>query len=102
MIVVEIYGFENNERTHYIREFKDDDSWERDLMMRKLSGTWVGHKKIYNLSMREWAQMTPEQRMILTPEQLFDKDAFLGHKEPGKGWYDEPNKYLKQHKENPK
>tara|TARA_R110000764_G_scaffold21727_2_gene54642 strand:+ start:466 stop:807 length:342 start_codon:yes stop_codon:yes gene_type:complete len=86
MIVVEIYGYENNERTHYIREFNDIDSWERDLLMRKLSGTWVGHKIFHNLSMREWAQSTPEQRMILTPEQCFDKEAFLGHKPLGKPW----------------
>tara|TARA_R110002167_G_scaffold316896_2_gene522563 strand:- start:76 stop:495 length:420 start_codon:yes stop_codon:yes gene_type:complete len=80
MIVVEIYGYENKERTHYIREFSDEESWERDYMIRKLSGTWVGHKIYRDLSMREWAQMTPEQRMILTPEQKFDKEAFLQNK----------------------
>jgi carbamoylphosphate synthase large subunit len=80
MIVVEIYGYENKERTHYIREFTDEESWERDYMIRKLSGTWVGHKIYRDLSMREWAQMTPEHRMILTPEQKFDKEAFLKNK----------------------
>ena len=80
MIIVEIYGFEDKQRTHYCREFKDLDSWERDYMMRKLANTWVGHKIYHDMTMREWAQMTPEQRMMQSPEQLFDKEAYLDHK----------------------
>tara|TARA_R110000765_G_scaffold412008_3_gene511399 strand:+ start:278 stop:520 length:243 start_codon:yes stop_codon:yes gene_type:complete len=80
MIVVEIYSFEDNERVHKIREFENQDSWDRERLMMRLADTWVGHKIYHDLSMREWAQMTPEERMILTPEQKFDKAAYLAKK----------------------
>ena len=80
MIVVEIYSYENKQRVHKIREFKDQDSWDRERMMMKLADTWVGHKIYPDLSMREWAQMTAEERMILTPIQQFDKAAYLAGK----------------------
>lgn len=80
MIVVEIYGFEDGERTQYVREFPNLASWERDYMMRKLAGTWVGHKIYRDLSMREWAQMESEERMFLNPESKFDREAYLEHR----------------------
>tara|TARA_R110002126_G_scaffold113644_2_gene252169 strand:- start:1126 stop:1401 length:276 start_codon:yes stop_codon:yes gene_type:complete len=86
MIVVEIYSFENNERVHKIREFKDQTAWDMERMLMRIANTWVGHKLYHNLTMREWAQATPEERMILVPEQEFDKEAFLAHKTKGKAW----------------
>jgi len=80
MIVVEIYSYENKQRVHKIREFENQDSWDRERMMMKLADTWVGHKIYHDLSMREWAQMTAEERMILTPIQQFDKAAYLAGK----------------------
>ena len=49
--------------------------------MMRLADTWVGHKIYHDLSMREWAQMTPEERMILTPEQKFDKAIYCYKKQ---------------------
>tara|TARA_R110000744_G_scaffold7331_4_gene25159 strand:+ start:164 stop:439 length:276 start_codon:yes stop_codon:yes gene_type:complete len=89
MIVVEIYSFENNERVHKIREFKDQASWDMERMLMRIADTWVGHKIYHNLTMREWAQATPEERMILTPEQKFDKEAFIAHKTKGQPWGEE-------------
>lgn len=80
MIVVEIFGYEDGQRTQYTREFPGIDSWERDLMMRKLAGTWVGHKIYRDLSMRQWAQMESEERMFLNPESLFDREAYIEHR----------------------
>ncbi len=81
MIVVEIYGFEDNQRTQYTREFPGVDSWERDLMMRKLAGTWVGHRIYQDLSMRQWAQMPSEERQFLNPECEFDREAYILHRQ---------------------
>lgn len=78
MIVVEKYSYHKGIRVIDKVEYEDYESWEKDLMLEKLSGTWVGHK-IYPVSMEEFDGLTPDARSGLPYEQDFDKAAWLNN-----------------------
>jgi len=76
-MVVEIFSFNSGFRVIDKFEFEDQDSLDKDLLLRKLCGTWVGHK-IYNLSMAEFNQLSPSERNNLDCKAVFDKAAYIG------------------------
>ena len=76
-MVVEIYSFNSGFRVIDKFEYADQISLDKDLMLRKLVGTWVGHK-IYDISMAEFDNLTPTERNNLDCKAVFDKSAYIG------------------------
>lgn len=77
MITVEIYSFNSGFRLIDKFEYKNQTALDKDLVLRKLAGTWVGHK-IYNMSLAEFDKLTPTQRNNLDCKAIFDKQAYIG------------------------
>ena len=77
MITVEIYSFNSGFRLIDKFEYKNQTALDKDLVLRKLAGTWVGHK-IYNMSLAEFDRLTPTQRNNLNCKAIFDKEAYIG------------------------
>ena len=78
MITVEIYSYNGGFRV--IDKFEYENQTlirQRFGMVRKLAGTWVGHK-IYDISMAEFNRLTPTQRNNLDCKAVFDKAAYIG------------------------
>jgi hypothetical protein len=76
-MVVEIYSFNSGFRLIDKFEYENQQALDKDLMLRKLTGTWVGHK-IYNMSLAEFDKLTPTQRNNLDCKAIFDKQAYIG------------------------
>jgi hypothetical protein len=77
MITVEIYSFNSGFRLIDKFEYKNQTALDKDLVLRKLAGTWVGHK-IYNMSLAEFDRLTLTQRNNLDCKAIFDKEAYIG------------------------
>jgi hypothetical protein len=77
MITVEIYSYNSGIRIIDKFEYENQHSLDKDLVVRRLSGTWVGHK-IYDISLAEFNRLTPTQRNNLDCKAVFDKEAYIG------------------------
>jgi hypothetical protein len=77
MITVEIYSYNSGIRIIDKFEYENQHSLDKDLVVRRLAGTWVGHK-IYDISMAEFNRLTPTQRNNLDCKAVFDKAAYIG------------------------
>jgi hypothetical protein len=76
MLVVEIFSFHSGIRVIDKVEYPSLEAWEKDKLLLKLSGTWVG-EKIYEISMDNFNELTETQRNNLPCKADFDKEAFL-------------------------
>ncbi len=80
MIVVEIFSWESGIRVTDKREYSSVDEWEKDKLLLKLSGTWVG-EKIYEISMDNFNELTETQRNNYPAKADFDREAFINNGE---------------------
>ena len=77
MITVEIYSYNGGFRVIDKFEYPNQTELDKDLVLRRLAGTWVGHK-ISDISMAEFNRLTPTQRNNLDCKAVFDKAAYIG------------------------
>ena len=75
-MVVEIYSYESGIRCIDKVEYPSLEAWEKDKLLLKLSGTWVG-EKIYEISMDNFNELTETQRNNLPCKAEFDKEAYI-------------------------
>ena len=75
-LVVEIYSYESGIRCIDKKEYTSLEAWEKDKLLLKLSGKWVG-EKIYEISMAQFNELTDTQRNNLPSKADFDKDSFV-------------------------
>ena len=75
-LVVEIYSYESGIRCIDKKEYSSIDEWEKDKLLLKLSGKWVG-EKIYEISMDNFNELTLTQRNNLPCKAEFDKEAYI-------------------------
>jgi len=76
-MVIEIWSWIQGIRVTDKKEYKRLCDLEKDLMLAKLAGTWVGHK-IYNCSMAQFDAMSQLQKSQSVSGQQFDKAAYRG------------------------
>ena len=76
-MVIEIWSWESGIRCTDKKEYGKLCDLEKDLMLAKLSGTWVGHK-IYNCSMKQFDAMSQLQKSQSVTGEQFDKAAYRG------------------------
>ena len=85
-MVVEIFSWHDGIRVIDKKEYPSLEAWEKDKLLLKLSGTWVG-EKIYEISMDNFNELTETQRNNLPCKADFDRKAFLdkpmGNPQPG-------------------
>jgi len=77
MITVEIYSYNGGFRVIDKFEYPDQQALDKDLMLRKLTGTWVGHK-VYNMPISQFNRLSETQRNNLDCKAIFDKQAYIG------------------------
>tara|TARA_R110000824_G_scaffold228554_1_gene416293 strand:+ start:899 stop:1141 length:243 start_codon:yes stop_codon:yes gene_type:complete len=77
MITAEIWSWESGIRCTDKKEYKRLCDLEKELMLSKIAGTWVGHK-IYNCSMKQFDAMSQLQKSQSVSGQQFDKAAYRG------------------------
>ena len=77
MITVEIYSYNGGFRVIDKFEYPNQTELDKDLVLRRLAGTWVGHK-IYDISMAEFNRLNQTQRNNLDCKAIFDKEAYIG------------------------
>ena len=78
-MVVEIYSYESGIRCIDKKEYSSIDEWEKDKLLLKLSGTWVG-EKIYEISMDNFNELTETARNNYPCKAEFDKEAYISKK----------------------
>jgi len=76
-MVVEIYSYNSGIRIIDKFEYENQRALDKDLVLRKLAGTWVGHK-IYDISISEFNSLNQTQRNNLDCKAIFDKEAYIG------------------------
>jgi len=76
-MVIEIWSWIQGIRVTDKKEYQLLCELEKDLMLAKLAGTWVGHK-IYNCSMKQFDAMSQLQKSQSVSGQQFDKAAYRG------------------------
>ena len=77
-MVIEVYSWINKQRIKEIMEYHDQLQFEKDLMLRKLSGTLVGYKIYDNMDMEHFNELSETKRNNWSPTRSdFDKDAFI-------------------------
>ena len=79
-MVVEIYSYESGIRCIDKKEYTSLEAWEKDKLLLKLSGTWVG-EKIYEISMDNFNELSLTQRNNLPCKAEFDKEAYINNGE---------------------
>ncbi len=79
-MVVEIYSWHDGIRVIDKVEYSSLEAWEKDKLLLKLSGTWVG-EKIYEISMDNFNELTETQRNNYPCKADFDREAYLGEKQ---------------------
>jgi len=77
MITVEIYSYNSGFRVIDKFEYADQTALDKDLVLRKLAGTWVGHK-IYNMPISHFNSLSETARNNLQCKAVFDKAAYIG------------------------
>ena len=79
MITAEIWSWHPGTQIRITdkKEYKRLCDLEKELMLSKIAGTWVGHK-IYNCSMKEFDAMSQLQKSQSVSGQQFDKAAYRG------------------------
>ena len=75
-ITVEMYSWIDESRLIELVEYTDLDTLDKDLMLRKLSGTWVGHR-IFGMSMDVFKRFTEDQQNDLPNVAVFDKESYI-------------------------
>jgi hypothetical protein len=83
-ITVEIYSWIDDNRVIELVEYTDTDTLDKDIMLRKLSGTWVGHR-IFGMSMDVFKRFTSEQQNDLPNVAVFDKHSYIAQGRDMKG-----------------
>lgn len=76
MLTVEIYSYESGIRCIDKKEYPNLEAWEKDKLLLKLSGKWVG-EKIYEISMDRFNELTETQRNNYPAKADFDRAAFI-------------------------
>ncbi len=77
MITVEIYSYNSGIRIIDKFEYENQHSLDKDLVVRRLAGTWVGHR-IYNMPLSQFNKLSETQRNNLDCKAVFDKAAYIG------------------------
>lgn len=77
MLTVEIYSYESGIRCIDKVEYPDLEAWEKDKLLLKLRGTWVG-EKIYEMDMEHFNELTETQRNNSPCKADFDRQAYRG------------------------
>ena len=75
-MVIEVYSFQEGFRFVDKMEYSDYLQWEKDLMILKLEGRFVGYKQ-YDLSMTEFMKLDETQRNNYPCKAVFDKEAYI-------------------------
>jgi hypothetical protein len=75
-MVVEIFSWHDGIRVIDKAEYSSIDEWEKDKLLLKLSGTWVG-EKIYEIDMAQFNELTEIQRNNYPCKAEFDKQAYI-------------------------
>ena len=68
-MVVEIYSWESGIRCIDKKEYPSLEAWEKDKLLLKLSGTWVG-EKIYEISMDNFNELTNTKKQLTLQSRL--------------------------------
>lgn len=77
MITVEIFSYNSGIRIIDKFEYPNQTELDKDLLVRRLAGTWVGHK-IYSMPMSQFNKLSETQRNNLDCKAVFDKAAYIG------------------------
>lgn len=80
-MVVEIYSYESGIRCIDKKEYPNLEAWEKDKLLLKLSGKWVGDK-IYEISMAQFNELSETEINNLPCKADFDKQAFINNGAP--------------------
>lgn len=76
-MVIQIYQYINNQRTTSVKQYNSYEDYERDYLLMKLSGTWVGHR-VFDIELDEFLTLNETEINNLPCKRDFDRKAFLG------------------------
>ena len=77
-LIVEIYCYESGIRCIDKKEYPNQEAWERDKLLLKLSGEWVGERIYDNMDMEHFNELSETERNNWSPIRSdFDKEAFI-------------------------
>ncbi len=81
MIILELYGVESGFRTVDKYEYATIEEAEAQIMLARLSDSWVGHKIYSDITWDEFQAMPLKERNNLPWTGKFDKQAYVDAQE---------------------
>jgi hypothetical protein len=78
-MVIEVYSFLEGFRFVDKMEYSDYLQWEKDLMILKLEGRFVGYKQ-YDISMADFNKLSEIQRNNMPCKAVFDREAYVSQR----------------------
>ena len=76
-MIVEIYSYESGIRCVDKVEYSSYETWDKDLFLLKLSGTYVGYKLYDKMDMEHFNKLSITERNNLPCKAEFDKEAYI-------------------------
>ena len=81
MIILELYGVESGWRTVDKYEYATLEEAEAQIMLARLSDSWVGHKIYKDITWKQFQDMPLAERNNLPWTGKFDKQAYVDAQE---------------------
>ncbi len=77
MLVCEIFSYESGIRCTDKKQYSSMEEFEKELLLLKLSGKWVGHKIYDKMDMEYFNGLSQVARDTLKWTGSFDKESFI-------------------------
>ena len=75
-MVIQIFQYINNRRTTSVKQYNSYEDYERDYLLMKLSGTWVGHR-VFDIELDEFLTLNETEINNLPNTSNFDKHSYI-------------------------
>ena len=77
-MVIQIFQYINNQRSTSVKQYNSYKDYERDYLLMKLSGTWVGHR-IFDIELDEFLTLSESEINSLYARTKFDRGSYVKH-----------------------
>jgi len=75
-MVIQIFQHINNRRTTSIKQYNSYEDYERDYLLMKIAGTWVGHR-VFDIELDKFLTLNETEINSLPNTSKFDKHSYI-------------------------
>ena len=75
-MVIQIFEYINNRRSTSVKQYNSYEDYERDYLLMKLAGTWVGHR-VFDIGLDEFLTLSETEINRLPNTSNFDRNSYI-------------------------